>query len=496
LKNKTLLIILDGYGEGKDYKYNAVTRSNTPFLDNLRKKYPHTLLKTDSNAVGLPKNTMGGSEVGHFTMGAGRIVYQSLEEINQSIKEGEFYKLKKLKKAAEICRKNNSALHLLGMISDQGVHSHINHLFALLEFAKKEKLKKVYIHAITDGRDVEERSAEKFIKQINKKIKEIGLGEIATIIGRYYAMDRDTNYERTKKAYELYTKGKGKKEESAIQAIKNEYKRGTKTDYYIEPIILNKNGLIKTEDSVIFFNYRSDRAKQITEEFTKQTTTYFVCFGPYSKTAPILFKPKKIKNNLGEFLSKKGKTQVRIAETEKYAHVTFFFNSQEKTAYKGETRIMIPSPKVASYAEKPEMSAEKITSTLSKEINKKNYDLIVLNYANCDLVGHSGDFEATKKAIETVDKCISELVPKALTKGYSIIITADHGNAEFMKYENGDNCPSHTLNPVICIIITKEKIKISKSKNNGLKDIAPTILDLLKIKKPKEMTGTSLIIKS
>ncbi|MBD3329930.1 2,3-bisphosphoglycerate-independent phosphoglycerate mutase [Candidatus Peregrinibacteria bacterium] len=503
--NKALLIILDGYGEGRDYKYNAVTRANTPFLDKLRERYPSTLLNASGKSVGLPKNSMGGSEVGHFTMGAGRIVYQSLEEINRSIKSKEFFSLPALKKAAENCKKNDSAFHILGMISDEGVHSHLDHLFALLDFAKKEKLKKVYIHAITDGRDVEERSAEEFITKINAKIKKTGLGRIATIIGRFYAMDRDKNFKRTKKAYDLYTLGKGTKEKSALQAIKNEYKRGTETDYYIEPIILNDEGIIKNEDSVVFFNYRTDRAAQITAAFTEKSfkafkrknpiLPYFVCFGPYSTTAPVLFEAKKVRKNLSEILSSKGKTQLRLAETEKYAHVTFFFNSQVKEPYKGEKRILIPSPKVASYDKKPEMSAKRITSKLLKKLkSKKQYDLIIINFANCDLVGHSGKFTATKKAVETIDACLNKIVPLALKKGYETFITADHGNAEFMKYRNGDDCPAHTLNPVIFMYLN-EKAKLRKGKTPGLKDIAPTILDVLNIKKPKVMTGKSLINK-
>ena len=498
MNKKVLLIVLDGYGEGKDYKYNAVTKSNTPFIDELREKYPTTLLNTDSKHVGLPAKTMGGSEVGHFTMGAGRIVFQSLEEINRSIKKKEFFEKKALKKAAKLCHKNNSKFHIMGMISDQGVHSHINHLFELLKFAKKEKLKKVYIHAITDGRDVPERSADKFIKEINKEIKKLGLGKIATIVGRYYAMDRDKNTKRTKTAYDLFTKGKGTKEKTALQAIKNEYTRGTETDYYIKPILLDKEGLIEKDDSVVFFNYRSDRAIQITQEFTEASQSpYFVCFGPYSKTAPVLYQANKVTNNLGSYLSKKNKKQLRITETEKYAHVTFFFNSQVKEAYKRETRILIPSPKVKSYAQKPEMSAKKLTKKVIEEIkSRKNYDFVLLNYPNCDLVGHSGDFKATVKAVETVNKCLSELVPIAQEKGYTIMVTADHGNSDFMKYKNGDDCPAHTLNPVIFILISEKQknIKLRKDlKTQGLKDIAPTILEIMKIKQPKEMTGKSLI---
>ena len=503
---KTLLIILDGYGEGKDFKYNAVTRSKTPFIDELRKSYPTTLLKCKGEDVGLPKGSMGGSEVGHFTMGAGRVVYQSLEEINKSIKKKDFFKLKELKKAAKYCREKNAKFHVLGMISDQGVHSHLNHLFALLKFAKAEKLKKVYIHAITDGRDVPEKSANKFIRKINAEIKKLKLGKIATVVGRYYAMDRDNNFKRTKKAYDLYTLNKGSKENSALNGIKHEYEKGTKTDYYINPILLDEEGQITNEDAVVFFNYRSDRAQELTKAFTvksyknfkreKVVLPKFVCFGPYSKIAPVLFAPKEVKNNLGTLLSQKGKSQVRIAETEKYAHVTFFFNSQEKKPYKGQKNILIPSHKVSSYDQKPEMSAKKITEALLKELKKKKSpDSVILNFANADLVGHSGNFKATVKAVETLDQCLNKIVPKALEKDYSILITADHGNADMMQYPNGEVCPSHSFNPVIFMLVSNsgKKIKLRKGKTLGLKDIAPTILELMKIKQPKEMTGKSLI---
>jgi len=506
--NKVLLIVLDGYGEGKDYKYNAVTKTNTPFIKSLRKNYPTTKLKSDSEAVGLPKHTMGGSEVGHFTIGAGRIVWQSLEEINRSIRSKKLFKMPALKKAAAICRKNNSSFHILGMISNMGVHSHINHLFALLDFAKKEKLKKIYIHAITDGRDVHERSAKKYIIQIQNEIKKRKLEKIvkiSTIIGRFYAMDRDTNYSRTQKAYELMTQGKGIHETNPLKAVENEYKRGTKTDYYIKPILLEKEGIIKSKDSVVFFNYRTDRAAQLTQAFVAKTfrkfptptRPYFVCFGPYSKEAPVLFPATIVKNNLAEILSKNKLKQLRIAETEKFAHVTFFFNSQIKTPFKGEKRILIPSPKVPSYADKPEMSAPKITEALLKEFKKhpkSPYDLIVLNFANPDLVGHSGNFTATKKALETLDKCLKQIVTLAKEKGYEIMLTADHGNAEFMMNSDKTPCPSHTLNPVIYILISEKFKKLKKDlKDKGLSSIAPTILKILGVKKPKEMTGRSLI---
>jgi 2,3-bisphosphoglycerate-independent phosphoglycerate mutase len=494
---KVLLIVLDGIGIGKDYEFNAVRKAKTPFLDSLLKEYPNTILQTSGNSVGLPKNTMGGSEVGHFTLGAGRIVYQSLELINKKFASREIFENQKFKKIIENCKKQNSKLHLIGMISDAGVHSHINHLKELLKYAESQKIKEIYIHAITDGRDTEEKSAIKFINII----KRLKIGKIASIVGRFYAMDRDKNYERTKKAYDLITQGIGIEEKSAKTAIENEYKRGTQTDYYISPIILDKKAIIEKNDQVIFFNFRSDRASQLTSalidtDFKKfkrpKIKINLLAFGPYTDQKNVLFPTPIIKNNLSEILSKNGKKQLKMAETEKFAHVTFFFNSQNKKPYKNEKDLLIPSAKVKSYAEKPEMSAFELTETLIKNLNKK-YDFILINFANGDLVGHSGNFEATKKSIETLDKCLKDLIPKALKENYEIIITADHGNAEYMKYENGENCASHTKNPVFCILVSKEKYHLIKEKELGLYNIAPTILELMNIKKPKEMDSKSLI---
>jgi len=499
---KVMLVILDGYGEGKDYFGNAITNAHNHYVEKLKSEYPTTLLKTDSEAVGLPANTMGGSEVGHFTIGAGRIVFQTLEEINRSIKNKSFFKKPEILEAINTAKE--SKLHLIGMISNAGVHSHINHLFALLEMAKKEGLKneQIYIHAITDGRDVHEKCAKKYLKQI----KEIGIGKIATICGRFYAMDRDKNWNRTQKYYDLLTQGKGHKDTNPLSAIDKAYNRGDETDYYIEPIFLNDKGLIKNEDAIINFNYRSDRSEQITtaftnpefKEFEAKIKPHYLCFGPYSKIAPIAFPPTKIKNNLGEVIANQGYSQLRMAETEKFPHVTFFFNSQNKTPNKNEKRIMVHSPKVASYADKPEMSAEELTNAFIKEIDQNNdYKFIALNFANTDLVGHSGDLEATKKAVDTVHKCLKKIIEKAEEKGYEIMVTADHGNAEYMVYEeSGAPCPSHTMNKVIFILISKvfKNIKLRKD-STGLQDIAPTILEILEIEKPKEMTGRSLISK-
>ena len=508
---KVYLMIIDGFGEGKNYKGNAIKKAKMPNIKALQKKYPSTLLKASGHDVGIPKGAMGNSEVGHFTIGAGRIVFQLYEEINQSIKDKSFFKKKELLDAIKVVKKNNhSALHLIGMISDEGVHSHIKHLFALLELAKQQKVGPIYIHAITDGRDVAEKTATKYIKQLQKKIKSLGLenkATIASIIGRYYAMDRDNNWNRTKIAYDLYTQGKGIKETDPLKAIKNAYKRDIETDYYIDPIILDTNAKITNKDSVIFFNYRTDRPRQLTYCFTGETKIgfkphkkikpHFVCFGEYSDKASVVFPPPKVTNNLGTIIANNNKTQLRIAETEKYAHVTYFFNSQEDNPYKKETRIMVKSPKVPSYDKKPEMSAPEITKTVLKELKKKDYDLVVQNFANCDLVGHAGDFKAAVKACETVDKCLGKIYPVLQKRGYHLLITADHGNAERMIYEDtGQPCPSHTTNPVPAILVS-EKYKSAKlRKNRGLKDIATTILDIMDIKKPKEMSGVSLIKKS
>lgn len=505
MENKALLIILDGYGEGKKYKGNAVTNAKTPNINKLKKTYPKTLLNASGNAVGLPKGFQGGSEVGHYTIGAGKVVWQSLEEINQSIKNKKFFKKKEFKAAIKNVKRNKSKLHLIGMVSDQGVHSDYRHLFELLKLAKKQKVKEVYVHAFTDGRDVPEKSGDKFFKRIKREIKSIGVGKLATMIGRFYAMDRDKNWKRTQKAYDLLTLGKGVKGIDPITSLKKQYKKKVESDYYIKPVVFDKGGLIENEDSVIFFNYRSDRASQLTDTFTKPRFTefkqkkkvrpHFVCFGPYSSIAPIVFPPPSIKINLGKLISKKKFSQLRVAETEKYAHVTFFFNSQDKNPYPFEKRVLVPSSKVASYAQKPEMSAFEIKDALLKEIEKKDFKLIVANFANGDLVGHSGDYKATIKGLETIDKCIGELIPVAQGKGYHVLLTADHGNAEYMKYENGEDCPSHTLNPVPFILIS-EKYKNAKLKRRGgLCNIAPTILDLLKMKKPRSMTCESLITK-
>lgn len=511
-------MILDGFGEGKDYAGNAIAHAKMPNLTRLKKEYPHTLLQASGNEVGLPANTAGNSEVGHFTIGAGRIVYQSLEQINRSIKDDSFAQKPALLKAIQTVNSGNkAALHLIGLISDAGVHSHLNHLFSLLELAAKHNVNKIFIHVITDGRDVEERSAKKYLEQIQKKIQELNLeqppqtdptqhpsAEIATIIGRYYAMDRDNNWDRTQEAYDLLTLGKGTQEKDPLKAIDHTYAQGAETDYYIPPIILNENGLIKDKDAVIFFNYRTDRPRQLTYCFTqekkigftpqKQVHPFFTVFGDYSTRAPVIFPPELVNNNLAQTLAQNNLKQLRLAETEKYAHVTYFLNNQVEKPVPHEERIMVDSPKVQSYDEKPEMSAHELTDLAVQKISTQEYDFIAQNFANTDLVGHSGKYEATVKACEIVDECIGRIAAACEKNNYTLIITADHGNAEYMIYEEtGNPCPSHTQNPVPCIIMTKNPKNGTLPKGKGLKDIAPTILHLLKVPKPKEMAGESLL---
>ena len=455
--------------------------------------------------MGIPKGTQGGSEVGHLTIGAGRIVLQPLLQIDNAIKDGSFFKKKALLAAAAHATKKNSAFHILGMISDQGVHSDIRHALALLDFAKKQGLTKVYVHAISDGRDVPPESVKPFLRQLQKHMKKLGVGQLATLVGRYYAMDRDKNLNRTAVAYDLYTKGKGAHESDPIKAVDTAYKAGLESDYYLKPILLNKDGLIHKDDAVVFFNFRTDRAAQLTDQFTTKLKPHFVAFGPYTTKAPVVFPQTVVKNNLGFVLNHEvpggGKKlkQLRIGETEKYAHVTFFFNSQVKEPFPTETRILVKSPKCPSYATKPEMSAPEITKKLLKEI-PKDYSLIALNFANLDLVGHSGDFKATVKAVEVIDDCLSKIIPAAQAAGYAVLITGDHGNAEYMIYEQtGGACPSHTRNPVPLIFISSAKPPLTLKKTShskataGLRDIAPTILKLLDLKIPKEMTGKSLV---
>ena len=499
---KVLLLILDGFGEGTAGPGNAIKNAHTPNLDKLRSEYPFSILQSNGEAVGLIEGSMGGSEVGHFTIGSGRITPQFLLAINWAIQDGSFLQNPALRKAFDQAKNQDKALHFLGMISDKGVHSDLPHLFALLEGAKKEGLTKVFIHCIADGRDVEERSVKTYLKQLQDKINELGIGKIATLVGRYYSMDRDTNWDRTQVAYDLMVRGKGEFFEDPLLAVDHFYDQdGTLTDYYLPPILLDKSGLIEEEDAVIFFNYRTDRTRQLTSAFvdpdfkafeTGLKHVIFVCMGPYSEHAPIAFETPIVTNNLGEWLSKNKVKQLRIAETEKYAHVTYFFNSQIEPPYPQEERVLVDSCKVSSYAEKPEMSAKEITDEVVKALEKSQHELIVVNYANCDLVGHSGNYEATVKAVEAIDDCLGRAYRAAMKAGYTLLLTGDHGNADDMLYPDGSQKPSHSMNPVILLIADPKKT-ISSVADGGLADIAPTILKILELPQPEEMTGRALI---
>ena len=503
-----MLMILDGFGINENEKANAVKLANTPNIDKLMKTWPTTTIYTSGLNVGLPDGQMGNSEVGHTNIGAGRIVYQDLTRITKTIEEGDFFSIKEFSEAIENCKKHNSKLHIMGLLSDGGVHSHIRHLFALLELAKRKDFDEVYIHCFMDGRDTPPASGESYITKLEEKIKEKGVGKIATISGRFYAMDRDKRWERVQKAYDAIVRGKGEKAVSAISAIEASYQKEVFDEFVVPTVICNGEepvATISNNDSVIFFNFRPDRAREITRslvdpEFdgfeTEKLKLHYVCFKQYDETIPnvsIAFKPEALKNTFGEYVSKKGLTQLRIAETEKYAHVTFFFNGGEEKQYKGEDRILVPSPKVETYDLKPEMSAYEVTDKVVEAIKSDKYDCIILNYANPDMVGHTGNLEAAIKAIEAIDECVQKVVDAVEEKNGMIIMTADHGNAEQMiDYKTGEPHTAHTTNPVPLVLIGAEGVKLKVGK---LADLAPTMLDLMEIPKPEEMTGESLIEK-
>ncbi len=503
-----MLMILDGFGENENEKANAIKAAKTPNIDKLMKTCPTTRIFTSGLNVGLPEGQMGNSEVGHTNIGAGRIVYQELTRITKEIEDGDFFSIKEFSEAIENCKKNNSNLHVMGLLSDGGVHSHIRHLYALLELAKRKDFENVYIHCFLDGRDTPPASGESYVIKLEEKIKEKGVGKIATISGRFYAMDRDKRWERIKKAYDALVNGIGEKATSAISAIESSYQKEIFDEFVVPTVIYNGDepvAKIQDKDSVIFFNFRPDRAREITRtlvdkdfnEFeTKKLDLFFVCFTKYDETLPnvnIAFKPTVLNNTFGEYISKCGLTQLRIAETEKYAHVTFFFNGGEEKQYKGEDRILVPSPKVETYDLKPEMSAYEVTQKVIEAIESKKYDCIILNYANPDMVGHTGNFEAAVKAIDTIDECVGKVI-EALEKENGVaIITADHGNAEQMiDYKTGEPHTAHTTNPVPLILYGVEGVKLKEGK---LADLAPTMLEIMGLEKPKEMTGESLIEK-
>ena len=500
MSKKVILIILDGWGITQNPKVSAIAQAHTPFMDELIKKYPHAKLYTSGENVGLPEGQMGNSEVGHMNLGAGRIVYQDLVKINKAIKDGSFFENQVLKEAFEYAKKNGKAVHFLGLLSNGGVHSHIDHLKALVQMAKKYNVP-AYIHAFMDGRDVDPHSGIEFLKEIQEYIKNTPV-KIASVIGRYYAMDRDNRWERVKKAYDLLVNGEGKPATDLIKAVEESYKEGV-TDEFILPIVhVDENGQpigkITPGDAVIFYNFRTDRGRELTKVLTqedmpeygmKTLPLHFVTMTIYDenfKGIKVAYPKEDLKDTLGELLSKAGKKQIRIAETEKYPHVTFFFSGGKEQEFKGEKRILIPSPKVATYDLKPEMSANEVTEALLPEIKNETADLIVLNFANGDMVGHTGVFEAAKKAAETVDKNVQKIVDEALKHDYAVIILADHGNAENMINPDGSPNTAHTTNPVPVILIDKE-LK-PDLKDGILANVAPTILKIMGLPKPKEMT--------
>ena len=497
-----ILIVMDGWGVRKEKRGNAIALAHTPNFDNFKKNYSYTELMTHGIHVGLAKNMMGGSEVGHLNIGAGRIVEQNVMRINDAIKNNSFFKNKSILKAFANIKKKKSTLHLMGLLSDAGVHSYESHLYALLKLAKEQKTEKVMIHVFADGRDTAPQALEKHIKRLNKKIKQYKVGKIATIIGRYYAMDRDNRWKRTEKAYLALTEGKGVKAQNVLAGIKEAYKKG-ETDEFINPIIANGFNGVKNGDSVIMFNYRADRMRQITKAFVgksfrkfrrKKINLIYVCMTRYYDNVPALVALEKIKlkNVLAKVLSDHNINQLRISETEKNSHVTYFFNGLQEKPFPKEDRFLVPSPKVATYDMKPEMSAFKVTKKLISEINKDKYSFIVLNLVNADMVGHTGDLNAAIKAVETVDVCIGKIVKKIKEKKGITLITADHGNAETMLNSKREKLKEHTKNPVPFIIVSNKCYNLRKGK---LSNIAPTILGIMGIRRPREMIEKSLIIK-
>ena len=519
VKTPLVLAILDGWGIGDvNDKFNAIARGNTPFMDKLTKENLYTTVKCSGEEVGLPKGQMGNSEVGHLNMGSGRIIYQELTRISKSIKDGDFFTNKAFLDVMEKAKENNSALHLLGLVSDGGVHSHQEHLYALLKLAKEKGLKKVYVHAFLDGRDVPPSSAKGYLKELESKIKEIGIGNIATISGRYYAMDRDKRWERVEKAYNVLVYREGLKASTSAEAITNSYKEEVVDEFVIPTVITgfegSENANIKENDSIIFFNFRPDRAREMTSALKdpdfdgfKRNNGFFnlnyVSMTEYDETfkelgVVIAFPPSHQTHTLGQICSEAGLSQLRIAETEKYAHVTYFFNGGEEVPFEHEDRILIPSPKVATYDLKPEMSALEVTDKLVEEITSGKYDIIVVNYANGDMVGHTGVLEAAIKAVETVDKCLERVVEAVKEVNGTIIVTADHGNAEVMvDKKEGKPFTAHTTNPVPVVLVSDYyKDNGYKLREDGiLADITPTILEIKGIKAPSEVTGKSLLYK-
>lgn len=510
-KKPTVLMILDGFGLNEKTEGNAVAQADTPVIDGLMKTYPFVKGYASGLAVGLPDGQMGNSEVGHLNMGAGRIVYQELTRITKEIEDGDFFGNEALLHGIENVKKNNSDLHLFGLLSDGGVHSHNTHLYGLLELAKKEGIENVYVHCFLDGRDTAPTSGKGFVEELENKMAEIGVGKIASISGRYYVMDRDNRWDRVEKAYNVLTKGEGEKADSAAAAMEASYAKDI-TDEFFVPTAITKNGAplatIKDQDTVIFFNFRPDRAREITRTFCVdefdgfnrgvRKDVVFICFTEYDVTIPnkeVAFKKTELKNTFGEYLAANGKTQARIAETEKYAHVTFFFNGGVEEPNEGEERILVKSPKVATYDLQPEMSAPAVCEKLCEAIRSEKYDVIIINFANPDMVGHTGIMEAAVKAVETVDACVGKAVEALKEVDGQMFLCADHGNAEqLVDYETGDPFTAHTINPVPFILINADT-SYGLREGGCLADIIPTMIELMGMEQPAEMTGKSLLIK-
>lgn len=511
-KKPTVLMILDGYGLNTNEQGNAVVRAKTPVMDRLMKEAPFVKGYASGMSVGLPDGQMGNSEVGHLNMGAGRIVYQELTRITKEIQDGSFFENEALLAACRNAKENDSGLHLMGLLSDGGVHSHNTHLYGLLELAKKQNVKRVYVHCLLDGRDTPPSSGKRFVEELQEKMKEIGVGEIATVMGRYYAMDRDNRWERVERAYQAMTEGIGEKAASGARGVQASYD-ARNTDEFVVPTVIEKDGkptaVIRDKDSVVFFNFRPDRAREITRAFcgdsfdgfrreNKLDLTY-VCFSEYDVTIPnkiVAFHKMSIDNTFGEFLASHGKTQARIAETEKYAHVTFFFNGGVEEPNEGEERILVNSPKVATYDLQPEMSAFEVSDKLEEAILSKKYDVIIVNFANPDMVGHTGVEEAAVRAVEAVDRCVGNAVEAIEKADGQMFICADHGNAEqLVDYDTKEPFTAHTINPVPFILVHYDDAY--KLREGGcLADIAPTLIEMMGMEQPKEMTGKSLLIKA
>ena len=511
-KKTTVLMILDGYGLNDRKDHNAVAEANTPVMDKLMKEYPFVKGNASGMAVGLPEGQMGNSEVGHLNMGAGRIVYQELTRITKEIQDGTFFENPALVKAMENCKANDSALHIYGLVSDGGVHSHITHLYGVLEMAKKFDLKKVYVHCFLDGRDTPPASGKGYVEQLEEEMKKLGIGKVASVCGRYYAMDRDNNYDRVELAYKALTKGEGLTAESATTGIQASYDRD-ETDEFVKPTVVVEDGkpvaTIQDKDSIVFINFRPDRAREITHAFCdddfkgfergKRLDVTYVCFSDYDPTIPnkdVAFHKIAVTNTFGEWLAANDMTQARIAETEKYAHVTFFFNGGVEEPNKGEDRILVNSPKdVATYDLKPEMSAYEVCDKLCAAIKSEKYDVIIINFANPDMVGHTGVEAAAIKAVETVDECVGKAVDALLSVNGTMFICADHGNCEqLVDYETGAPFTAHTTNPVPFILINYDPAYTLKE-GGCLADLAPTLIDMMGLEKPAEMTGHSLLVK-